>query len=105
MFQWVYNYLIGLDVEQNTRLFKLERKVEQMSVELDELREAVVLVNKAVDEAVAEIHDLAEQLRVCATKPHPDADDIEALADTLKATAERLHGAVYPPSSHVDLEA
>jgi uncharacterized coiled-coil protein SlyX len=100
MFQWI-RYLLLDDL----RIINLEGKVAQMSLELEELKEAVALVNKAVDEAVNEIHDLAEQLRVCATKPHPDADDIEALADTLKATAERLHGAVYPPSSHVDLES
>lgn len=75
-----------------------------MSAELEELKEAVALVNKAVEEAVTEIHDLAEQLRVCAIKPNPEAGEIEALADTLKATAERLHGVVYPPSSHVDLD-
>ena len=99
MFQWI-RYLLFDDL----RIINLEGKVAQMSVELEELREAVVLVNKAVDEAIQEIRDLAEQLRVCANKPDPNAAEIETLADTLKATAERLHGAVYPPSSHVDLE-
>lgn len=99
MFQWI-RYLLLDDL----RIINLEGKVAQMSLELQALKESVALVNKAVEEAVNEIHDLAEQLRVCSTKPHPDAADIEALAANLKATAERLHGAVYPPSSHVDLE-
>lgn len=99
MFQWI-RYLLLDDL----RIINLEGKVAQMSLELEALKESVALVNKAVEEAVDEIKDLAEQLRVCSTKPHPDADDIQALAANLKATAERLHGAVYPPSSHVDLE-
>jgi len=99
MFQWI-RYLLLDDL----RIINLEGKVAQMSLELEALKESVALVNKAVEEAVDEIKDLAEQLRVCSTTPHPDADDIEALAANLKATAERLHGAVYPPSSHVDLE-
>lgn len=99
MFQWIRYILLD-----DLRIINLEGKVAQMSLELEALKESVALVNKAVEEAVNEIKDLAEQLRVCSTKPHPDADDIEALAANLKATAERLHGAVYPPSSHVDLE-
>lgn len=100
MFQWIRYILLD-----DLRIINLEGKVAQMSLELEALKESVALVNKAVEEAVDEIKDLAEQLRVCSTKPHPDADDIEALAANLKATAERLHGAVYPPSSHVDLES
>ena len=39
--------------------------VQDFNVQCDEeLKEAVALVNKAVDEAVTEIKDLAEQLRV-----------------------------------------
>lgn len=102
MFKWIRD-MFGL-VKLTRRLLHLERKVNKMSEELEVLKEAVALVNKAVEEAVNEIHDLADQLRECATKPHPDADDIEALAANLKSTAERLHSAVYPPSSHVPLE-
>lgn len=99
MFQWLrYIFLDDL------RIINLEGKVAQMSLELEALKESVALVNKAVEEAVGEIKDLAEQLRVCSTKPHPDADEIETLAANLRTTAERLHGAVYPPSSHVPLE-
>lgn len=101
MFRWLRD-MFSL-VKLTRRLVRLERKVNNMSQELEALKESVALVNKAVEEAVEEIKDLAEQLRVCSTKPHPDAAEIESLAGNLKATAERLHGAVYPPSSHVDL--
>jgi len=87
----------------HTRLRKLERKVDQMSQELEDLKASVALVHKAVGEAVDEIKSLAEQLSVVANRPNPEAADIEAIAADLTKTAESLHGAVYPPSSHVPL--
>jgi len=102
MFTWFRN-MFSL-IKLTRRLTHLERKVDKMSAELEALKEAVALVHKAVEEAVTEIHDLADQLNACANKPNPEAADIEALAVDLRTTAERLHGAVYPPSSHVDLE-
>lgn len=99
MFQWIRFLLLD-----DLRIINLEGKVAQMSVELEALKESVALVHKAVEEAVNEIHDLADQLNACANKPNPEAADIEALAVDLRTTAERLHGVVYPPSSHVDLE-
>ena len=89
--------------EVHMRLRKLERKTEEMSKELEDLKASVNLVNKAVAEAVDEIKSLADQLASIANKPNPEAADIEAIAADLTKTAESLHGAVYPPSSHVPL--
>lgn len=99
MFQWIRYILLD-----DLRIINLEGKVAQMSLELEALKESVALVNKAVEEAVQEIHDLADQVSELSTKPNPEAEDIKVLAANLKSTAEKLHGAVYPPSSHVDLE-
>ena len=75
-----------------------------MSDELEALKGSVALVHKAVEEAVGEISDLSKQLSEIANKPNPEAAEFQAIANDLKATAETLHGAVYPPSSHVPLE-
>ena len=98
MFVWI-NHMFN----NRTRLNKLERKVEHMSQELDDLKHSVDLIKKAVGEAVGEIQDLAKQLADVANKPNPEKADIEAVAADLTKAAETLHGAVYPPSSHVTL--
>jgi multidrug resistance efflux pump len=85
------------------RLSLLEQKVLHMSQELDDLKASVALINKAVGEAVGEIKSLADQLAAVANKPNPEAADFESIAAELKTTAENLHSAVYPPSSHVPL--
>ena len=91
-------------ISKDQRLFQLERKVERMSHELEEVKASVALIRKAVSEAVDEIHSLSDQLAAAASKPNPEAADFETIAADLKTTAETLHGAVYPPSSHVALE-
>ena len=102
MCKWLRNMFSLVKISR--RLTHLERKVKKMSVELEALKESVALVHKAVEEAVTEIHDLADQLAAAANKPNPEAADITAIAADLKTTAENLHGAVFPPSSHVPLE-
>lgn len=94
---------IGPSQEIIARLDTLEREMKRMSVELEHLKESVALVHKAVDEAVLEIKDLAAQLADVANKPNPEAAEFEAIAVDLKSAAEKLHGAVFPPSSHVEL--
>ena len=87
----------------NDRLTHLERKVHNMSKELDDLKASVELLNKAVGEAVGEIKSLADQLSAAANKPNPEAAEIESIAANLKDSANKLHVAVYPPSSNVPL--
>lgn len=86
------------------RLFILERKVDKMSQELEEVRASVALIHKAVGEGVEEIRALAEQLALIANRPNPEAAEFQAIAADLRSAAETLHSAVYPPSSHVPLE-
>lgn len=102
MFQWLINMTSNRDILK--RLSHLEGKVYHMSKELEDVKASVALVHKAVEEAVGEIKSLADQLAAVANKPNPEAAEFEAIAVDLNTTAEKLHGAVYPPSSHVPLE-
>jgi hypothetical protein len=82
------------------------RRLWNMGKEMDGLKEAMTLMGSAVEEGVDEIKKLADQLVACAATPMvpEDAATLNEVATSLRAMAERLHGAVYPPSSSVPLE-
>jgi hypothetical protein len=87
-------------------IFARIRRIWNMGKEMDDLKEAMTLMGSAVEEGVDEIKKLADQLAVCAATPMvpEDAATLNEVATSLRAMAERLHGAVYPPSSYVPPE-
>lgn len=88
-------------------VFANVKRIWNMGKEIDDLKEAVALIGVAVEEGVTEIHKLADQLAVCAATPMvpDDAAMLNESAMTLRGLADRLHKAVFPPSSSVPLEA
>ena len=69
-----------------------------MAEDIDELKVSVASLKTAVGEAVGEIHSLADQLAAHETA----SPEVKALAAEIKAQADVLHAAVYPPSASVD---
>ena len=66
-----------------------------MSTEIDELAANVEILKVSAEEAINEIHSLANQLAELAG----DNEELVTLAAAIKLQASALHSAVYPPSA------
>ena len=66
-----------------------------MPAEFDKLKAAVAVLQKAAADAIAEIHSLADQLAAHSTEDAVATD----LAAQIKAQADALTAAVFPPSA------
>lgn len=82
----------------NVRLQTLERKVNRMANELDDLNAAVDKITTAVNGAVTDIQTLAEEIKQLSSNPGGvDPAAVEAAAVKLSALADGLNAAVNPP--------
>lgn len=79
------------------KFFRNLRRLSKMQQELDALTVAVNDLKVNVGEAIGEIHSLADQLAAHAGE---DAKVVD-LTNQIKAQADVLHVAVFPPSAAV----